>query len=485
LGLSPNSSHSYTSGENRNFQSFASINCSCIHRSLTSALIRITQAHYPKNIGQGFLGLLSFLLFFCFAFSSPPIFAISANPEVILGLDEAIKIGIEKNYSLSLSHDQTELADVNRSGGQGRFLPSASADFTHSGKWGEGKPQTKVGASLNWLIFDGMQSYHAFHQLQALSQSATLAERVALEGLLENIMLAYYDIVEQNQKLKAIHDLLEVSQERGKLSNAKLEVGSGSRLEQLQSIADLNQDSSTFLNQEVALRDAQIKLSQLLALDPSILILTTDTLSLADVQPLEEWRKNLLTNNSSIAMSRSQRDASAYAIKEAHGRWLPSLNTGLAYSAAPDALNDRARTQPGAIIYSANLSLPLFDKWVTPTAVRRAKIELRQNTTRIKMTEADVTAEFEKSSCLYASGMRQIALELRNLEVARLQAEGARERYRVGASSPLEFRDAQTKLLNAELRLIAARVSAKQAETSLQRLAGLLIKLVPAHLEGK
>jgi outer membrane protein TolC len=73
-----------------------------------------------------------------------------------------------------------------------------------------------------------------------------------------------------------------------------------------------------------------------------------------------------------------------------------------------------------------------------------------------------------------------VALEERNLEVSRLQAEAARERYRLGASSPLEFRDAQTRLLDSRSRLSAARQETKAAELALKRLAGALVREAPA-----
>jgi outer membrane protein TolC len=92
------------------------------------------------------------------------------------------------------------------------------------------------------------------------------------------------------------------------------------------------------------------------------------------------------------------------------------------------------------------------------------------------LREAEVRAEFEDAAQRHALGLRQVALEDRNLEVARLQAEAARERYRVGSASPLVFRDAQRKLLDAQSRLISARRDAKAAELALKRLAGVLVR---------
>jgi outer membrane protein TolC len=320
-------------------------------------------------------------------------------------------------------------------------------------------------------------------------KSALLENRAALESLIESVVIAYYDIVQQKQKLEAIQDLLSVSQERSKLANAKMEIGSGSRLEFLQSQADLNQDSSSYINQEVSLRGAKVKLNQIMARDPVVDFQVSDSIPLDFEQPLVEWRKILLENNTAVAAAKARRDAASAGIKEARGHWLPSLNTGLAYSTAPEALNSAPASYSGDLTYSVMLNLPLFDRLATPTGISRAKLEWHQAETRVRLAESEALAGFELARSQYESGLRLVALEERNLQVSRLQAEGAQERYRVGASTPLEFRDAQTRLLDAQVRLITARQKAKQAETALQRLAGLLVKKVPANThrqtEGK
>lgn len=408
---------------------------------------------------------------------------IGAQP--LLTLDEAIKVSLQNNYSLSLSHDQAAVATVNREGGRGNFLPSASAGISNSGNIDGSGSVTSLDASANWIVFDGFQTFHTYRQLESLDKGAHLQERAALESLMESVLDAYYDIVQQKQRLASIHELLAVSEERGKLATAKLEIGAGSRLDQLQSVADLNEDSSSFLAQEVSLRKAKISLNQLMARDPGLDFQVADSIPLESSQPLDEWRKNLMDNNSAVAAARAQRDAAVSGLGVARGNWLPTLSTGVSYSSSPGALNSDLATRNGGVTYRVDLSVPLFDKLATPTGVRRAKLGLHQEETRVKQAEADAIGQFEQARSQFESGLRQAALEERNLQVAKLQEEGARERYRAGASSSLEFRDAQQKLLDAEVRLITARQSAKQAEAALQRLSGLLIRQAPSPAEGK
>jgi outer membrane protein len=403
-----------------------------------------------------------------------------------LGLQAAIQAAVENNFGLALSRDQTEAATVNRIGGTGSFMPSANASVSNSGRLGSNASgETSLGASASWLIFNGFQDYNGYRRLQAQEKSAQLEERQSLESLLETVVVSYYDIVQLKQRLAAIRQLLAVSQERATLSQARLEVGAGSRLDQLQSLADLNEDSSTYLNSSAALAQAKVRLNQVLAREASLDFDVADTIPLEAAPPLEDWRKGLPDNNATIAAARMNRNAAASGLAAARGRWLPSLNTGVSYNTTPEAFNSGPSAGSEGWRYNVNLSIPLFDRLGTPTAVRSAKLGLRSGETRVKLAESQTASDFAQARSQFETAMRRISLEERNLQVSRLQAEAAQERYKLGASSPLEFRDAQTRLLDAEGRLISARQSAKQSEAALQRISGVLIRQSPAGGQSK
>ena len=392
-----------------------------------------------------------------------------------LGLDEAIRQAVAGNFDLSLSHDQREAATAARRGAAGQFLPSASANASSNGSVADGSPATTLGASATWVLFDGLRNFNGYRRLKAQERAATLQERLALEDLLETVVVSYYDVVQLKQRLHAIDQQLAASAERARLAQAKLEVGAGSKLEQLQALTDLNQDSSAFLDQTLALRSAKVRFNQELARDPAQDFEVADSIPLDADLPLDGWRQGLPGQNASVALARAQKSAADAGVAEARGRWLPTLSADLAYASTPEALNAQGLAGRDGTTYGVNLSVPLFDRLATPTAVSQARIQARSGATRVAQAESQAVADFEVARRRYELATARIGLETRNLQVARLQAEAARERYKLGASSPLEFRDAQTRLLDAEGRLITARQSAKQAETALRRLAGNLV----------
>jgi outer membrane protein len=395
-----------------------------------------------------------------------------------LTAEEAVRLGLENNFSLSMVRDQTALATLNRQTGVGPFLPTASASATHSGEFdSDASPRTTVGVSANLQIFNGFQSTFAYRRLKVQETAAGLREQAAVETTVESILTSYYAVAQHKRQLAAIREALAVSEERARLARARLEVGAGSRLEQLQSQADLNADSSALMSQETVLREAKMRLNALLARDAATAFDVPDTIPVEAGLPLDAWRDALPERNTTIREARAARQVSEFSVSEARGARLPTLNGGVGYSTAPEALNSSpSMGSPGsdAVTYNLNLSVPLFDGLRTRQSVGSSRIGLRQQETALRQTEQEIRSAFAEAEGRYASGLRQIALEERNLEVARLQAEAARERFRVGASSSLEFRDAQQRLLNAQGRLASVRQTVKQSELALKRLAGVL-----------
>lgn len=419
------------------------------------------------------LGLTATLLLPATGSAQAP--ATAPDPVPVLSAEDAVRIGLANNFDLSVTRDQTALATLNRQTGIGPFLPTASANAARSGEIGTDTPsRTTVGVSANLQLFNGFQSAFAYKRLKAQESAAGLQENGAVETTVESILTAYYGVALQKLQLAAIREALAVSQERAGLARARQEVGAGSRLDNLQAQADLNADSSSLMTQENALREARFRLNALLARDPATPFDVPDTIPVEAGLPLDAWRAALPERNAGIRAARAQLRASEFSLKEARGAHLPTLTGGLGYSVAPDALNSAPSTGSDAVTYSVSATLPLFDGLRTRQSVGASRIALRSRETAVRQTEQQVRGEYASAEGRYLSGLRQIGLEERNLEVARLQAEAARERFRVGASSALEFRDAQQRLLDARTRLATVRQTVKQSELALRRLAGVL-----------
>src|SRR2546425_1226216 len=74
-----------------------------------------------------------------------------------------------------------------------------------------------------------------------------------------------YNIVQQQELLKALNEEIAVSEERAKIADRKFSNGSGSKLDLLQAKVDLNAQRSALMKQQTALEESKVSMNQLLA----------------------------------------------------------------------------------------------------------------------------------------------------------------------------------------------------------------------------
>ena len=400
---------------------------------------------------------------------------VNENPAPLLTAEDAVATALRQNFSLALTREETDQARLDRKGGVSPFLPSAAATASRSGEL-DGSPgaRTTLGVSANVSLFDGLRSTFAYRRLKAQEAAAEIRERAAVESTVEAVLSAYYDVALQQEQLTALREALSVSEERAQLAEARRSVGAGSRLEALQALADRNADSSALMSQELTLRVSRVALNALLARDPETAFSVSDSIPVETAPPVATWRAALSDRNAAIAAARASRHAATIAVDEARGAHLPTLAGSVGYSESPASLNAPTSTAPGATTYGLNLTVPLFDGFRTNHGTESARIAERRGQIAVRQAEQDALAQFAEAADRQSAGLRQIDLETRNLEVARLQAEAARERYRAGAASPLEFRDAQQRLLASRGRLASVRQATLKATLALRRLSGTL-----------
>ncbi len=413
-----------------------------------------------------------------FSFGALVLGSVCAAPvagEFLLTLEDAVRLGLEKNFSISRAHDAAEIATNDRSYSRGAFLPEVSAGVNYGREPGADAAGASAGVTADWLVFDGFRSYHVYGRLQARERAAQLAHKAEMERVVEEITSAYFGIVSEKQVREALMELLEVSEQRAKMAQARLELGSGSRLEQLQTLADLNADSSALIDQAVRLHEAKVRLNTLLARKAETPYDVTDTIPLNPALKVDSLQASLPKRNTLLLLAVEDRAAAEKALKESRSLWFPRVNAQVSYFGAPEEWRPEGAAAREGLGFGVSASVPLFNRLQTLRQTGNARLELRRSETGLAATEQAVTAEFSSLAERHAAGLARVRLEERNLEVARLQAAAAEERYRVGTANYLEFRDAQRRQLDARSRFIAARYQTKLAETALVRLGGELV----------
>lgn len=174
----------------------------------------------------------------------------------LLTIDEAIRIGLSKNYQVLIDSNVMRAAQINNSPGSAGFLPrlDLSGDATYSGqninqKFSSGTEIDKnnvsanaqsAGAYLTWTLFDGLNMFATAKFLRLQEEQAGTLSKENVQRLMADIINSYYAVVQRKQYLRLLDSSIKYYDVA--LTTAKnLQLnGKGTRQQVLQAQIDRN-----------------------------------------------------------------------------------------------------------------------------------------------------------------------------------------------------------------------------------------------------
>ena len=412
----------------------------------------------------------------------------------LLSLDQAIAIGLKNNYSIRISNNNATMAQNDNYIGNAGILPSLNLNATgnlsnnninqnySSGLElnlpGVNSNTLTYGAALNWTLFDGFKMFVTYDKLGVLEDLGNINAKITIETTVTNIIDAYYDVVRQKQLVKVIKDAIAVNDEKVNLAETKYNIGKSSKLDYLQSTVDLNAQKSLLLKQNETYANAKVTLNQLLARNTDLDFTVIDTIIVSYKPALEDLRKSTLLQNNILKSFEKNTKIAELSLKQYQAQRYPTIGLGLNYNFS------KVNNQAGFILLNQNSGLSigltatynLFNGSILNHQIDDAEINLENSNLQFKDYKSQVEAGLMKAWKTYQTDLEALKLEEDNLLVAKENLDVAMERYRLGSSSSIEFKDAQQSFEDSEGRVVQARYDAKVAETELMRLNGELVK---------
>lgn len=421
------------------------------------------------------------------------VFSTLLFPQETLTIKEAIKIALENNYQIMIAEKDRENAANNASVGTAGFLPelNASGSYTESitdtkleffdgrviDRTGAQSDNLNAGASLRWTIFDGLKMFASLNQLKELEEIGEVNFKISVENNISDVIDTYYNIVKEKQVLKVIQRNISISEERVRIATDELEVGSGSRFDLKQAQVDLNADKSSFLREELRFDQLKIRLNELLGRNGNFEFEVENEIDFRTDLELEELYTSLKQNNSELLKAERNKAVADLEINIAKSEWYPiiNLNAGYNFTRSQSEAGFTQSTQTSGFNYGISASFNIFNGLNTRRRIENAEIMLKENELEYKQIKNNLEAGLLNAYRRYQNSLQLVNLETENLEIAKDNVEIALEKLKLGTITPLEFREVQRKLLNAESSLVTAKYEAKSAETELLRLSGELI----------
>ena len=410
-----------------------------------------------------------------------------------LTLQQAVAAALEKNYSIIIARNDSEIAANNNTLGNAGFLPVISSDVTkttnyntlkqvyYSGLVREGKDVKadllNAKVLMNWTLFDGFGMFIAKEKLNDLEKIGEVQMKLTIENTLAKVINTYYAIVQQEKLIALYRDAMSLSEERMALAEKKVLLGAGSELSMLQSKVDRNADSARLLQQISLQNQTKADLNNLTGQEPAALFAVQKEIPLKEKIQYADILAKVTAQNPEILIAQLNYDMAEQSIKQTRSVLYPNINAfgGYNFSKQETSVGYMIYGKTNAPTYGLTATFTIFDGMTRSLAVQNAKIQYRSAEASFKQKELNITTLLYKIYCDYSAASELLSLESSNLQVAKQNLDIAVEKYKLGMISDIELRATQQKMLDAENDLLTAQYRAKQDEIEMLRLSGELM----------
>lgn len=426
---------------------------------------------------------------FLFLFFSGTIFA-----QEKLTLQQAIEIGLNNNYSITIAKNLSQIASNNVTIGNAGMLPQVNLGVVQNNglnntqqTYSNGSEVNRNNASahsvsatveLDWTLFDGLSMFASYNKLQELEAMGALNARQTVENTVSAIIAGYYEILRQRALLAVVDSTAKISEVKLLIAKTKYEIGSSSKAEYLQAQVDMNSSLSSHKRQLMNIDDAKVRLNQLLARSAATPFEIDDSIGI-DYSPVyEDLRTRTENHNTALLLAQRNISFSNYSLKELRGERFPwiTFNTGYAFSKSNSQASFVMENKTYGLNYGFTVNYNIFNGFNLNRSIRNAKISLENSRLLYSDTQMQVDADLLIAYRNFQNNLDLLKLEQENLQLAKENITLSLERFRVGTIDALNLKEAQQTYTEAALRLVSAKYQTKMSENDLKRITGQLIE---------
>jgi len=453
-------------------------------------------------------------------------FLLEATGTRQMTLPDVAKTALDANLDIGISGMDERIRRTTFWSGVGKFLPDMTMSYNYN--FLKGKANVPFGESLDALRFNnpliitsaGFKYFGyrggsvLFGALQSRNnlKAARHAKHATTNDTLQEAVRLYYDLLLQEAFLQIRVQAVETSQTQLQLSRDLKTGGMGTQLEVLQAETQLSQDRQRLIDQQVARREASIKIAEFLNLpqtidvSPSIkylqkIRLVSEKLSVAqllsaaiDLRPeLKQYEELRLAAKKQIIINAARLQptfaftGNVFGIGETLGQSYENvgsmapitLATAATASAASGSGNltqrirSRQITSLFTIGYQLNWNLEGMGT-VDALKVHAAKLEARKAQLQQVKVLNQVTSEVRRSYINSLKTERKIDEAISQVRSATEELKLARLRYQNGLGKNIDVLRAQQDYTSSLIEKAQAIVNFNVAQVEMLRDAGLM-----------
>ena len=410
-----------------------------------------------------------------------------------LSIEDAIKLGLAQNFDIIIANKNVEVSKNNNTWGQAGRYPSIDINIQQGNNISDQSnnptafiQQTirshslQTGVNLNWTLFNGFKVVANKEKLDLLQEQSEGNASIVVENTIQGIILAYYNAKLQLEKIALLQNVLELSKDKYEYQKVKQALGTAVTVDLLQYKTAYLTDSSSFVMQELAYKNAVRNLNLLMGNDISLKWnLTTKLSTEMPVFEAKELENKMISNNNNLKNQMINLELSQKELKLAKANLYPvlSFNAGAQNSNSTFVLGPLS--QGGSTInYFGNFTLAfrLFDGGKIKRAIRNVSIQEEITNLNIEKTKLQLNQElqiqlenYNARVAIFDINKQSFAASKQNLEIAHLKENS-------GLINSFNLRDVELAYLRSGVSLFDSMYAIIESKTNLTKLTGGIVE---------
>ena len=429
--------------------------------------------------------LIYLLLFF---------FNISYAQEV-LTTEMAVKLTLENNLDIQVSENVLEISKNNSSILNSDYLPTINATSSVSRAQGDVEVKTNQGisaeindtnndesfASVNivYNIVDGRGRKYNYQKSKELYNRTELEVREIIENTLLQLFTVYFDYARLTREKEILKSTLDISVQRFERVKTKYKFGQSTSLEVSSAEVDKNTDSLNYLNIIKVLSNTKRDLNLIMNVDLESDFEVVEDVEFIDEKETENFFNAGLSNNTMFQILDKDVEISNLELKAIKSTYLPTIQLRGSYgwneTIDEIAYNPVNEFSSKGVSTGINISIPIFDGGKRITATKNARINLENSLIQKNKSELEIIKNIRNTYETYKNNLFLLQIQEKSYQTSKLSFSRFEEKYSLGLVSSLEFRQAQTNLLRAELLFNSTLFESKISELVFLKLTGKIV----------
>lgn len=414
----------------------------------------------------------------------------TAFAQEVLTLEEAVQLALKNNYDIRLASNDLKIDEAGVGVANAGMLPRLDATFSQNNSIQNTKQTQSTGAvreldnaknnnmtygvNLGWTVFDGFRMFARYDQLQELQKQGETELKLTIMTRVSDVMAGYYDLVQQQQLLRALDTTIVISQQRLKTAENRFTIGKAAKLEVLNAQVDLNTDKSNLLKQQEFYQHAKIRFNELLARETDTDFKVVETAEINEQLQLAELRELTQKQNPQLQLAFINKRVAELNLKQVKAGRYPTvnLNAGYAFTESESSLGFVSQSSGRGLNYGISASIPVFNGFLQHRNEKIAKLQVESSNLVMEQQKRAVDTQLATAFQTYTTNLELVKLEQDNEAIAKRNLEITLDKFKIGTVPTIEFRTAQQNYIAAVARHSSAKFQAKISEIALAEIAG-------------